>query len=129
MIRKLPFFKFLANQEEFSMRSGKNDLTIEKLIENLKASDQVVRLHAATVLGSMGDDATQAVPALVELLWAENIHDRKLAALTLGKIGPAAKAAIPALFAAVDDEDDGVAEMAEWALEEIDVVEDQAEAA
>jgi len=111
------------------MRSGKNDLTIEKLIENLKASDQVVRLHAATVLGSMGDDATQAVPALVELLWAENIHDRKLAALTLGKIGPAAKAAIPALFAAVDDEDDGVAEMAEWALEEIDVVEDQAEAA
>jgi len=89
----------------------------------------VIRIHAATVLGSMGDDAAPAVPALIELLWAENIHDRKLAALTLGQIGPTAKAAIPALFAVVDDEDDGVAEMAEWALEEIDVVEDRDEAA
>jgi len=111
------------------VKSGKDDLSIDFLIGNLKAADQVVRIHAATVLGSMGDDAAPAVPALLELLWAENIHDRKLAAWTLGEIGPAAKAAIPALFAAVDDEDDGVAEMAEWALEEIDVVDEQAGAA
>jgi len=57
------------------------------------------------------------------------LHDRRLAALTLGEIGPAAEEAIPALFAAVDDEDESVAELAEAALEQIDVAEDEAEAA
>jgi HEAT repeat protein len=108
------------------MKSETNDLSMDFLIENLKASDQVVRLHAATVLGSMGDDARAAVPALIALLHdSTNVHDRKLAALTLGEIGPAAAEAIPALFAAVDDDDEGLAEMAEWALEEIDVMDEQ----
>jgi HEAT repeat protein len=111
------------------VKSGNDDLSIDFLIANLKATDQVVRLHSATVLGSMGDDAAPALPALIELLWAENVHDRKLAALTLGEIGPPAKEAIPALFAAVDDEDEGLSEMAEWALEEIDVIQDESEAA
>ncbi len=111
------------------MKSDKDDLSLDKLIANLHAAHQVIRIHAATVLGSMGDAAAPAVPALLELLQADNVHDRKLAALTLGEIGPAAEEAIPALFAAVDDEDEGVAEMAEWALEEIDVEEDREEAA
>jgi HEAT repeat protein len=108
------------------MKSGENGVSIDFLIENLKASDQVVRLHAATVLGAMGEDARPAVPALIAILRdARNIHDRKLAALTLGEIGPAAAAALPALFAAVDDEDEGLAEMAEWALEEVDALDEQ----
>jgi len=102
------------------MSSGKNDLGIESLIENFQAAEQVVRLHAATVLGSIGDKAEPAVPALIKLLQNSDVHDRTLAALALGEIGPAAEEAIPALFAAVDDDDEGVAEMAEWALEEID---------
>jgi HEAT repeat protein len=111
------------------MEIGKDDLTIDKLIANLKTSHQVIRIHAATVLGSMGEKAAPAVAALLELLQADNVHDRKLAALTLGEIGPAAEQAIPALLAAVDDEDEVVSEMAEWALEVIDVVEDREEAA
>jgi len=111
------------------MKSSKDDLTIEKLIANLKAPHQVIRIHAATILGSMGADAAPAVSALIDLLQTENVHDRKLAALTLGEIGPAAEEAIPALFIAVDDDDEGVSEMAEWALEEIDIVEGEAEAA
>jgi len=32
-IARPPFFKFLPNQEDFSVKSGNDDLTIEKLIE------------------------------------------------------------------------------------------------
>jgi hypothetical protein len=67
--------------------------------QNLQDADQVVRLHAASILGS------------------------------LGEIGPAAEEAIPDLFAAVDDQDESVAEMAEAALEQIDLAEGEAEAA
>lgn len=111
------------------MSTGANEPTIDQLIKNLQAPDQVVRLHAATLLGALGDDAEPAVPALVSLLQADNVHDRKLAALTLGEIGPAAEDALPALFTAADDKDDGVAEMALWALEEIDLADDADEAA
>jgi len=89
----------------------------------------VIRIHAATILGSMGDDAEPAVPALIKLLQNGDVHDRRLAALTLGKIGPAAEGAITGLFDAVDDEDDSVSEMAEAALEQIDVAEGETEAA
>jgi len=118
-----------SSQEDFAMRSNQEARTVEKLIENLQAPDQIVRIHAATVLGSMGDDAEPAVPALIEMLKSADIHDRRLAALALGEIGPAAEAAIPALLEAVNDDDEGVAEMAEAALEQIDLVEDDAEAA
>src|SRR5689334_19790861 len=91
-----------SNLEDFAMRSGGATPNLHQLIENLHAGDQVVRIHAATVLGSMGEAAVPAVPALIEMLTSGNIHDRKLAALTLGEIGPAAVAAIPALFAAVE---------------------------
>lgn len=111
------------------MNANRQEPTIEELIENLKVADQVVRLHAATVLGSLGDEAEPAVPALIVLLQAKSVHDRKLAALTLGEIGPVAEAAIPALLDAMDDADEGVSEMAEWALEEIDLAEPQSEAA
>jgi hypothetical protein len=63
------------------------------------------------------------------MLRRDDIQDRKLAALTLGEIGPIAEDAIPALFAAADDEDEGLSELAVWALEEIDLIENEAEAA
>jgi HEAT repeat protein len=119
----------LLSQEDSAVNSAKNDVTIETLIENLQDPDQIVRIHAATVLGSMGEDAESAVPALVDLVTKGDIHDRKLAVLTLGEIGPAAEEAIPALFAAIEDEDDGLAELAVAALEQIDLVDDDAAAA
>jgi HEAT repeat protein len=117
------------SQEDFAMRSSQNAPTVEKLIANLQDADQVVRIHAATILGLMGEDAEAAVPALIELLNNGDIHDRKLAALSLGEIGPAAFEAIPALFVAAEDGDDGLAEMAEEALEQIDLIEGDVEAA
>jgi HEAT repeat protein len=71
----------------------------------------------------MGEEAVTAVPALIQLLQNGGIHDRKIAALTLGAIGPVAEEAVPALLAAVEDEDDGLAEIAEAALEQIDLIE------
>jgi HEAT repeat protein len=109
------------------MPAGKTVSTLESLIENLQDANQVVRIYAATVLGSMGEDAEAAVPALVELLQTGDVQDRRLAALTLGEI--ASEDAISALCDAVDDDDAGVAEMAGWALGQIDGEEEQAEAA
>ena len=99
--------------------------TLDKLIDNLQDPSQVVRIYAATVLGSMGEEAEPAVPALVKLLQTGDAQDRRLAALTLGEI--ASEDAIPALCDAVDDDDKSVAELAEWALDQIN--EDEAEAA
>jgi HEAT repeat protein len=111
------------------MSTGKDAFDINRLIEKLEDADRLIRLHAATVLGSMGEDAEPAVPAIIELLQYGDVQDRRVAALTLGEIGPAAEEAIPALFAAVDDEDESVSEMAETALELVDLVEDDADAA
>jgi HEAT repeat protein len=68
----------------------------------------VVRLNAGIVLGGMGSEAREAVPALVQLLQAGEVPDRKLAALTLGYLGPAAAEAVPALLLAARDADEGV---------------------
>ena len=119
----------LENQEDFHVQNGEAATTIVPLIENLEDAKQVVRLHAATVLGSMGDDAEPAVAALIEMLKQDDVHDRRLAALTLGEIGPVAEEAISALLEAADDADDVVGEMAIWALGQIDSADDDAEAA
>jgi HEAT repeat protein len=105
-----------------------HDHSIDALIENLQDADQVVRLHAATLLGSLGEEAEAAVPVLIYLLENGDVQDRRLAALTLGEIGPVAEDALPALLEAADDEDEGVAALALDALERIDQGEDEIEA-
>jgi hypothetical protein len=62
------------------MRSGNDEWSIKKLTENIKAADQVVRLHAATVLGSLGDEAEAAVPTLIGMLENGDVQDRRLPA-------------------------------------------------
>ncbi len=99
------------------MAAGKSAPTLTELIENLRAADRLVRVHAATALGALGEAAEPAVTILVRLLRVGDVQDRRLAALTLGEI--ASEDAIPALCDAADDPDPGVAEMAEWALEQI----------
>jgi HEAT repeat protein len=124
MLAELP--RLSSSQENFTVD---NDYTVDDLIVKLTDDDQFVRIHAASLLGSMGDEAGAAVPALIALLESGDVHDRRLAALTLGEIGPAAEEAIPALLEAADDEDESVAELALDAVERIDVVEIEDEAA
>jgi len=54
------------------MKSDANDLPIEQLVERLEESHQVVRLHAATMIGSM-EEAHIAAPLLFDLLKADNV--------------------------------------------------------
>jgi HEAT repeat protein len=111
------------------MSAGGESLSIEKLIQLLQDTDPVVRIHAGFVLGTMDEDALPAIPILIEMLKHGEVRGRKLAALTLGQIGPAAVEAIPALFnAANDDEDEDVSDLAMWALEEIDLADEEPEA-
>ena len=92
---------------------------LQKLIRRLKSPHDVKRIHAGLLLGRMGPEAKEAVPALLELLQDESIQNRRLAAWTLGSIGQGAVEAIPALRAALRDADEGVRKMACEALDKI----------
>ena len=56
---------------------------VEKLIEQLKEDDHIVRSSAADALGEIGDE--RAIEPLIELLKDENV--RGTAAWALGEIG------------------------------------------
>jgi HEAT repeat protein len=112
------------NCEGYAMRADQKALSIDNLIDLLQDADAVVRIHAGFVLGTMGEDAISAVWVLIGMLKFGEVQGRKLAASTLGQIGPVASEAIPALLEAANDEDDGLADMATWALEEIDLAEE-----
>jgi HEAT repeat protein len=74
---------------------------------------------AARLLGRIGHEAAQAVPALVQTLKAEDPHLRFAAAEALGKIGPCAHAACPALAAMKDDPVQWVRPAARQAIQRI----------
>lgn len=110
------------------MSAGNKSRSVEDLVEMLQDADPLVRIQAGFNLGTMGEDAWPAVPVLIEMLKFGDMQDRKLAATTLGTIGPVASEAVPALLEATNDEDEGVADLAIQALEEIDLADDEPEA-
>lgn len=71
------------------------ETTVESLTAELQQGDVAVR--AIRTIGWFGSAAAPAVPALMDLLSAENKLIRKKAIIALGKIGPAAAPAIPLL--------------------------------
>jgi HEAT repeat protein len=112
--------------EDRTMSTGNESLSIEKLIELLQDTDPLVRIHAGFVLGTMGEEAFPAVPILIEMLEYGDVPTQKLAATTLGQIGPAAVEAVSTLLsAASDDEDEDVSDLAIWALEQIDLADEE----
>jgi HEAT repeat protein len=60
---------------------------VRKQLEQLESSDPQRRAYAAYLLGTMGQDATTAVPHLLEALKDENRQVRSRAAEALGIIG------------------------------------------
>jgi hypothetical protein len=74
------------------------------LIIALEDEDWHVREAAAIVLGHIGPEAKEAVPALIEALQDEEWDVRHAALGALGEIGPEAKEAVPALIKALRDE-------------------------
>lgn len=98
------------------------NLSVHQLIHDLNHPDYSIRVNAAALLGWQGDEAVEAVPALIEMLCEDDPRNRRLAALTLGNIGPAASEAVPYLINVMtEDGDERVRIMAAEALEFIDM--------
>ena len=100
--------------------SAPEPANVEELLIKLKDTDEDVRIFAALQLGSLGEDAQAAVPALIELLGSQEVIDRRVAALTLGQIGAAASEAVPLLVDALEDDDNVLQQFAVAALFKIE---------
>jgi HEAT repeat protein len=100
--------------------------TAEDFIKRLRDADELVRLHAAITLGSLGEDARPAVPLLADLLGSDHVLDRRAAAWGLRNLGGVAREAVPALVEALEDGDEQVGELAAQALEAIQGFDEEA---
>ncbi len=93
---------------------------LARYVDDLKASDQRTRLHAAEAIGTMGPKGQAAVPALVVMLNSEPTVERIAAAMALSKIGPQAKPAIPDLHRAAESSDGNLKKIALLAIDSIE---------
>jgi HEAT repeat protein len=78
---------------------------ISRLAEALESDDLYVRAFAAWRLGNFGEEAKDAVPALVREL--DDPRDHVVVSASLARIGPGAVAAVPALLDQCSSADHG----------------------
>ena len=93
------------------------DLT--KLIGDIGSEDSDVCMHAVDALGELGEDAAEAVPALIEALQHDDREVCWHVCRTLGAVGEDAEAAVPALAKLLKDESAYVRGYAAYALGKI----------
>ena len=91
-----------------TISTGRYEPNLTQWIERLRDFEPAKRLHAATVLGSLGPRAKNAVPALMDALRDRIPEVRRMAAAALSEIGGEARMAIPALMQSVKDPDENV---------------------
>jgi HEAT repeat protein len=84
-----------------------------------KDNDTETRVRAVVVLGLIGKDAEEAVPALTTAVKDKDAYVRLYAIRALGRMGAAAKPAIKALRDARKDEEPKIREAADEALGKI----------
>ena len=87
------------------------DESLDPLIEALSHRKKNVRLHAATLLGAIGDP--KAIPALIETLKDNNKLVRREASTALSRMG---EPVVDPLIETLNDEDWRVRGAAAWAL-------------
>ena len=87
------------------------DESLDPLIEALSHRKKKVRLHAATLLGAIGDP--KAIPALIDTLKDNNKLVRREASTALSRMG---EPAVDPLIETLNDEDWKVRGAAAWAL-------------
>jgi len=80
------------------------NLAVPALIEFLRDTNELVRLHAICSLGNIGKGPDLVVPALIERLADQHIGVRRSAITSLAQFGSQAKAAVPALLKLTDNE-------------------------
>ncbi|MCH2182917.1 MAG: HEAT repeat domain-containing protein [Mariniblastus sp.] len=98
--------------------TGDADRPVAVLVELLQ--DVNFQNDAIEILGDMGPQAKNSVPALIEQLGSSEDYLREGAVLTLGAIGPDAKEALPALGKMKDDPDALIRSAAERSIREIE---------
>jgi HEAT repeat protein len=89
---------------------------IDRLIQQLKSDDPIVRSSEIYALGSMGKSAKAGIPNLIPLLNDSNRAVRKTVVYAVGNMDEAAKASIPSLIPLLNDNDSEVRSLAAEAL-------------
>lgn len=125
--------KALAGQSEETIARALDALAalgpaaVPGLVQGLAVKDSQAAI--AYILGQIGPEAKEAVPALTGVLASDNPRARREAAMALGKIGAASKPAVPALVKLLADADEKVQAGALFALGHIgpDAIEAKAE--
>jgi HEAT repeat protein len=92
---------------------GKNAAELEAM---LRGEDPAAQAQGAYGLSTLGAEARQAVPALVDALKSKVTLVRERAALALGRVGPDAREAVPALTQTLRDPEWTVRRQASLAL-------------
>lgn len=111
---------YSTSSAAYDMLAEMKGRAVPILIQALENQDRGVRWGAAWVLGEIGPEAKEAVPALSKaLVEDEDAMVRQQAAEALRDIGPAAKEAVPALIQALKDENEDVRMYAAIALGKI----------
>ena len=87
------------------------DEALDPLIDALSNRKKQIRLHAATLLGAIGDP--KAIPALIETLKDNNKLVRREASTALSRMG---EPAVEPLIETLNDEDWRVRGAAAWSL-------------
>jgi HEAT repeat protein len=88
---------------------------IDRVLEDLRHPNEIVRVKAASTIGDFGPGA-EVIPALVRALGDESPRVRSASARALGRIGSDGAAAVEALTARLQDEDAAVRSDAATAL-------------
>lgn len=78
---------------------------IAGLLAELRDTDTLTCVNAATRLARLGDAGNQAIPILIELLQSPDPDVRGLMAASLGAFGPRAAAAVDALLLLLHDKE------------------------
>ena len=97
--------------------TGEKDAALRTLKNQLRKRNG--RMAALECLGAMGDDASEAVPDILEFLHDEDLAICETAVLTLKNIGPTAEAALPRLEKMLTHDDFLVAVAAQEAIDSI----------
>jgi hypothetical protein len=92
------------------------------MIQALHDPDAGVRSQAARALGEMGPAAADAVPALAQVLWGNDVPLVHEAVQALGRMGPAAREAAPDLCLIVKAVDGPLQDLAADAM--VSILED-----
>lgn len=100
-------------------------LAVPAIVARLNDSNEGMSFEAAQLLGEIGPDAIEAVPALVKKLSAKTPAQPRdtvsdAAIIALGSLGPGAKPAIPPLLEMLESGDPGTRWRAYAALSRID---------